>query len=320
MQSERPDALSENNLSAFEALAGQLAVAVRNAALFTDVQESRSEVEAQMARFTEQGWENFLNAIDEEQKIGFAFADSKVARLQPEMLATKSKTDNFNLPIMVTGTKVGEIQLPTSLKPNDLELVSAVSEQLAQHVENLRLLAQAETFRKEAEQAVRRLTHEGWENYLSTNQMSAGFVYDLNKVQPLPANSDPLPDQAVKRSLVIQDEPIGELKLDLPESSEVADEILSAVAQQLSGHIENLRLSELNERNAQRELTLRQITSALRSSTNPATIMRTAVRELGSILGRKAVIQMATPEQAIQVPEDRTNSPANPDGAVGGKA
>jgi GAF domain-containing protein len=320
MQSEQPGALSESNLPAFEALAGQLAIAVRNATLFAEVQEARAEVETQMTRFTEQGWEDFLNAIDQEHRIGYAFDNNQVARLQLEALSTDSRANGLNLPVNVTGVKVGEIQIPANLKSNELELVSAISEQLAQHVENLRLLAQAETFRKEAELAVRRLTHEGWETYLSNNsQMDTGYMYDLNQVQRISENNNPDKDQSTTRPLIVRDEPIGELKLDLPELSEEASEILSAVAEQLSGHLENLRLSELNERHAQREQTLRQITSALRSSNNPTTIMRTAVRELGSILGRRAVIQMVTPEKAGQGAENETNTPANPDGAVGGK-
>jgi len=320
MQSERPGALSESNLPAFEALAGQLAIAVRNAALFTEVQEARSEVETQMRRFTEEGWHDFLDAIHQGQRIGFAFDDSKVIRLKPETISMPSGKDCLNLPITVTGAKVGTIRLPANLKANELELVKSVSDQLAQHVENLRLLAQAEKFQKEAEQAVRRLTHEGWDSYLSNNsQIGTGYVYDLNQVQPVSGNDNHGTDQALKRPLVIGDESIGELRLELPEASQEATEILAAVAEQLSGHLENLRLSELNEKHAQREQALRQITSALRSSTNPTTIMRTAVRELGSILGRRAVIQMVTPEKAGQGAENETNSPANPDGVVGGK-
>jgi K+-sensing histidine kinase KdpD len=234
----------------------------------------------------------------------------------PEAVSTISKGNGLTLPIMVTGTKVGEIQFPDNLKSNEVELVKSVSEQLAQHVENLRLLAQAETFRKEAEQAVRRLTHEGWEGYLSSNsRLGAGYVYDLNQVQPLSAANNPGTDQTLKQPLIVRDESIGELKLDLPEPSAAADDILAAVAQQLSSHLENLRLSEINEKNAVREQTLRQITSALRSSTNPATIMRTAVRELGTILGRRTVIHMVPSEEvkakSAQGTQNETDSPAN---------
>lgn len=248
--------------------------------------------------------------------MGFTFENNQVAPLNTDKLSATSHTDRFDMPIMVTAAKVGRIQLPANLKPNELELVKSISEQLAQHVENLRLLAQAERFQKEAEQAVRRLMHEGWENFLSASQSKLGYVYDLNQVQPLTENRPDDVDQAFKQPLIVREETIGELKLDLPDSSEEAVEIVSAVAQQLSGHLETLRLSEINERNAQREQTLRQITSALRSSTNPATIMRTAAREVGMVLGRRTVVQVVPPEQVSQaesVPgsQDKADSPAD---------
>ncbi|HMB21994.1 MAG: cache domain-containing protein [Chloroflexota bacterium] len=308
MQSEQPGVFSESNLPAFEALAGQIAVAVRNAALFAEVQDTRAEVEAQVSHFTTAGWENSLNAIDQPHRIGFAFDNNKIVPLKSEEVTTASDTSRIKLPITVTGTKVGEIQLPASLKSNDLELVNSVSEQLAQHVENLRLLAQAERYQKEAEQALRRLTHEGWDNFLSTTTADTMYTYDLNQVQPLAENSDQGTELAFKHPLVIRDETIGELKLDLPEPSDEDLEIISAVAQQLSGHLETLRLSELTEKHAQREQTLRQLTSALRSSTNPTTIMRTAVREVGRLMGRKTVVQVVSSEQINQ---NETDSPAD---------
>jgi hypothetical protein len=47
---------------------------------------------------------------------------------------------------------------------------------------------------------------------------------------------------------------------------------------------------------AQREQILRQVTSAVRGSTDPEIIIRTAVRELGSIFGRNTMIQIKTQE------------------------
>lgn len=320
MQSEHPGTLSEINLPAFEVLAGQLAVAIRNAALFVEVQEARAEVEAQMGRFTEQGWQDFLNAIDQGHRIGYAFDESRVVPLKPEVLLTKSNADCLNLPITVTGAKVGEIQLPANLKSTDLELVQSVSEQLAQHVENLRLLAQAEMFRKEAEQAVRRLTREGWETYLhSNNQLDTGYVYDLNQVQPLSENNNGHPNLSLKQPLVVRDEAIGELSLDLPDAEEGTLNIISAIAEQLSAHIENLRLSESNmlllvetEERAKREKALREITSALRSSTDPATIIRTAVLEVGKNLSRKTMVCMMSSSQTDTMLNNSNEEPNAP--------
>jgi len=305
MQSERPDALNEANLPAFEALAGQLAIAIENAALFAQAEQARIEVESQVHRLTEHGWQDFLDAIDHDQKIGYVFDQSKVTRLQSEVLSTKAKDHDLSIPIQVTGTKIGEIQLPSesdhTWTDNELELIKVTSAQLAQHIENLRLLAQAERYRAEAEQAVQRLTREGWNTFLQThNELESGYLFDLIELKPLAEKSNSHFHYSVRQPMAVGDQVIGELAVDTPEQSEEAAEVIAAVAEQLSGHIENLRLSELNERHAQREQTLRQITSALRSSNNPATIMRTAVRELGSIMGRRTIVQLASPTQADQ--------------------
>jgi len=310
MQSEQADALNQTNLPAFETLAGQLAIAIQNAALLAQAEEARTAVEEQVRHLTQKGWQEFLDAIERGQKIGYAFEQSKTVRLQPEALAAND--GDFSIPITITGTKIGEIRLPVAQDRawtnDELELIRATSAQLAQHVENLRLLAQAEKYRSEAEKAVQRLTHEGWDNFLQTHsELESGYTFDLTDVQPLSQKSDDLSGYAIKHPMVVGDQIIGELAVDAPNQSDEAAEVLSAVAEQLSGHIENLRLAELNERHAQREQTLRQITSALRSSNNPATIMRTAVRELGNIMGRRTIVQLADPQQANQAASVTSN-------------
>ena len=303
MQSEHAGAFSEANLAAFEALAGQLAIAIQNAELFAEVQEARSEVESQIRRFTKEGWQDFLDAIHQGQKIGFAFDESKVIRLKSDALTKTSEPNSVHLPMNVAGTKIGEISLPQeseqSLTTDEFELLQSTGAQLAQHVENLRLLAQAERYRTEAEQAVRRLTHEGWENFLKAyGELQPAYQYDLTEVKPLPNKNHDSSGYAIRHPMAVGNEVIGELAVNASSQSEEAADVIAAVAEQLSGHIENLRLSEINEKRAQREQTLRQITSSLRSSNNPTTIMRTAVRELGRIMGRRAVVRLASPQSA----------------------
>ncbi len=81
---------------------------------------------------------------------------------------------------------------------------------------------------------------------------------------------------------------------------------LVAVAGQAAVAINNIRLLMITQERVKREQSLREITAAVRSSTNPVTIMRTAVRELGNMLGRKTVVKLSAPEQAHQ-----TKSTAN---------
>jgi GAF domain-containing protein len=74
----------------------------------------------------------------------------------------------------------------------------------------------------------------------------------------------------------------------------------------ISGIIENQELYEQTQRRAQREQALRQITAAVRGSTDPATIMRTAVRELGTALGRRTQIRFEQFDGSVE--EDNGNS------------
>ena len=311
MQSENQGTLSESNLPAFEALAGQLAIAIQNAALFAETEQARSEVEEQVHHLTQRGWQGFLDAIERGEMLGFAYEQSNIVSLEGESLTTVSE-GGYNTPISFSGTKIGEIQLEQGpdhkLTVNETELVEGAAAQLAQHIENLRLLAQAEKYRGEAEDAVRRLTREGWDTYLQEHtEENFGFEYDLNEVRPLDEGGEGHSSELIQ-PLAIRDEIVGELSASTGNNpQENANELISAVATQLSAHLENLRLSISNmsllkstEKRAQREQTLREITNALRSSTNPATIMRTAVEELGNVLGRKAIVQLITPEQAAK--------------------
>ena len=56
------------------------------------------------------------------------------------------------------------------------------------------------------------------------------------------------------------------------------------------------------QRTAKREQTLRELTARVRSSSDPDTIVRTAVRELGLALGRPTFIRLGNAEQLIKPP------------------
>src|SRR5690606_32889254 len=63
---------------------------------------------------------------------------------------------------------IGEIRLKAQPQQRwtaqDVEIVEHVAGLVAQQVENLRLLAEAERYREEAETALRRLTQESWQD------------------------------------------------------------------------------------------------------------------------------------------------------------
>ncbi len=251
MQSERPDTFRESNLPAFQVLAGQLAIAIQNAALFQQAEEARLEVEAQANRLTTAGWQEFLNAVDRSENIGYVYNQNEV---QPFVETQGSSPANsLAVPIEISGANVGEIRLADEENRQwtaaEIQVVRATVARVGQHIENLRLLAQAERYRAEAEQVSRRLTSEGWNEYLKTrHDLAAGYIYDQNQVQPLQTSHRAVSQPAISHSLIVHDQPIGELivNAEAKDGAHAAD-IVAAVAQQLSEHIENLRLLEQAE-------------------------------------------------------------------------
>ncbi len=255
IQSEEVNALNQENKPAFEALAGQLAVAIQNATLFNEAEEARFVVNEQIRRLTTSGWQDFLNGIERGENIGFVFDQTEVLPLTG--VQGKSPNHALTVPIEITGAQIGSVQLlgkqGYQWTSSDREIVQSTVSYMTQHIENLRLLSQAEQYRLEAERVASRLTRDGWKEYLNTRKnLADGYAYQGHKVQTLTA-LESVDNTVVTQTypLYVRDEHIGDFAVDKKSiNSQGVNEIISAVALQLSGHIENLRL--LEETQAQR--------------------------------------------------------------------
>ncbi len=279
MQSEIPGALNETNLPAFTVLAGQLAVALQNARLFAESRQVREELEDNIRRFTEAGWQEFLDGIEHSMSLGYAFDQDKLIELTPE--EEDPAPDALHVPITVGGATIGALQVAGENRdwtPDEAEVVQSAARQLGQHIESLRLLARAERYRVEAEEAVRRLTREGWEAYMKARrEMGWGYVFDLNKVQPLAEQDGNGSKPALKRSLTVRNEPVGELAVETGAISDETTQILESVAQRLSIHLENLRLSEQNERRAYNLATVAAVSTTASTVLDPDALLQSVV-------------------------------------------
>jgi PAS domain S-box-containing protein len=247
MQSEEANALNEENLTAFETLAGQLAVAIQNSFLFEQVNQARAEVEEQAKLQSYAGWSNFLDAVERSEKIGFVFNQNEVLPFV-DVERENNNENTLHAPINVAGAEIGKIYIADTEDRQwtsaEADIIHNTSVQLSRHIENLRLLAQSEKYRRDAEEATKRLTREGWETYLNLRKDNAsGFMYRENKVQLLDEKS--VGKTTHSHPIQVRDEAIGELAVEAGYAlSEETTEILSAVARQLSNHLEGLRLLE----------------------------------------------------------------------------
>jgi GAF domain-containing protein len=89
------------------------------------------------------------------------------------------------------------------------------------------------------------------------------------------------------------------------EFSDQEQETFEGLINLITPVVQSRRLFDQAQTRAAREHALREITAAVRGSTDPATIMRTAVRELGTALGRRTQIRF---EQLDDSDNDNSNS------------
>jgi len=273
MQSSQPGVLNEEVLPAFEALAGQLAVAIQNANLVAETEEARAEVEKQARRLVREGWDEHLDAIHKPEHIGYVFAQNSVtplASMDEAQISDNKKA--VSAPLTVTGEALGSLVVEMddeTRAEQTTELVNIVARQVAQQIENLRLLESAERYRAEAEKAARLQTVEGWQNYIASRSAeSLGYLYDTKEVRPKNGNSD-VDASMFALPIKVRDEKIGNISVQgLTKDNQEEVELANVVAERLSEHIESLRLFE-ETKQGQVELTkrARQLSSVAEIST-----------------------------------------------------
>jgi len=266
VQSSQPGKLSEDNLAAFEALAGQLAITIVNAKLFADIEQTRRDFEAQARRLTHDGWDDYLNAIDEQEYVGYNYEDSTITPLL-DMLDSESKEDALVKPIQVSGESIGTLKFvgDRPWTEDDNILVDVVSRQVAQQVENLRLLAQSERYQAEAQQALRRLTREGWSTYQDTRNDIA-FAYKDFEVKPFDKNGD-IGEVVSTFPIKVNEVFVGEFGIVGKERISNEDaEIMNIISERLSTHLDGLRLAQQTEQALSETEAMLEITSIASSS------------------------------------------------------
>ena len=155
-------------------------------------------------------------------------------------------------------------------KDSDVRLLSTIASSLSTAVQNIRLFEQTQSTLAELEQLTRRLTREGWQEYLDTMAEEIGYVYNLDHVEPLSSALPSNGNTVLEQSLMVQGEAIGRLVISETETVDYEmTELVTAVSSQLSAHLENLRLLEETERSRQQ---LRLQSSALESAANAIVI------------------------------------------------
>jgi len=331
LQGSRANELTAENIPAFETLAGQIAIALDNARLFTQIRHSQALLEEQARRLTRESWHDYLNAIDREERVGYTYSLQETEPKLSDALHTASDS-LFATQIKILDEPVGAIQIEhapdQTWNSENAQIVQIVADQVAQQIENLRLLDEAEKFRLEAEEANRRLIREGWEAYQETADIP-GFVYDSNQVRIMEAQ-EPEETADLTHPLQIRGETVGSLNLaGLSTHAPDNSRLVTTVADILSTHIENLRLSQTTqtalaktEIQARRLALLNEMSTQLHSATGWQELLTILLSQSPAILNAdSAGLALLLPdndyfELYLLVNNELTNAPPPFDGQI----
>jgi len=242
----------------------------------------------------------------------------------PDLPETRSE---MALPLIVRENVIGVIDLQSkemaAFKEEDFEVFRTLADQVAIAIENSRLFGETRHALEETERTFGDFVRKGWQNIQQMNNLF-GMRYSARGIQPL---SEHLEHQEIKQALenntvvseseqtsavaiplTIRGEVIGVLDIRVPGKRVWSKEdirVMQRITDRAALALENARLLDDAQRRADRERTVSQITTNIRSTTDPQSMVQTAVDELRRVLGVNDVVirpfsQEITPSESHQ--------------------
>jgi signal transduction histidine kinase len=270
--------LTPEDATLLHAVAQRASQQIENLRLLDATERARAEAESATRRFMHESWDSYLDGIRNSERIGYAYDQTAVTPTFEPPTANGFLQETVN----VMEEQVGSLYLqPDPARPandEDRAMLAAIARQVAQQVENIRLLADASRARAEAEAATRRLTHESWQAYAAQkDEANLGFAYDSNQVLPL--QTIPQPQKFnLTQPLTVRGEAIGQLAVaNWREVTPEAADLISAIAERVSTHLETLRLSEEIQKRAAELETVAKVSTTASTVLNPDELLQSVV-------------------------------------------
>ncbi|HNC07346.1 MAG TPA: GAF domain-containing protein [Anaerolineales bacterium] len=233
----------------------------------------------------------------------------------PDLFETRSE---IALPLRYTGQIIGALDVQSTdanaFTKDDVEVLTALADQVAVAINNARTIEEAKKTLIEAQNAVRQTTGEAWQ-VLRPKSLALGFSYVDSNLKPLekPIQGEhiqeaiqkgeriiTLGDHAQKLAVPIRlrGQVVGVMHLSTRNDYKLTDDdadIAEAVAERLSLAIETATLLQATQHRADIERVTATITSQISSSTRFETILKTAAQELSRALGGSDVLVQIEP-------------------------
>jgi len=243
-------------------------------------------------------------ASRKEARIALDVGQDEVYYVNPDLPETRAE---MALPLVIGGTVLGVLDVqsttPGAFGEEDITILQVLADQVAVAIENARLFAENQAALESTRRAYGQLSREAWANIL---QKRSGLGYLASRQNALfPARQEWTSEmlqasqtghavRAEDGSLTIpikdRESILGVLRLRKPAGqlwSEQELALAETLAEQLFLALESARLFQETQARAERERLAGEITTKLRASNDPQTILQTAVQELRQALQSK---------------------------------
>jgi PAS domain S-box-containing protein len=234
----------------------------------------------------------------------------------PNPLLPKTRSE-LAVPLVVRERVLGVLDVQAvqvnAFSEEDIRIQTILAAQIAVALENVRTNEKTTQTVAELDTLTRRLTHEGWQDYLTkTDRTHLGYMFEDNQLIPLQDGHASDKDEPFVQPVIIRGERIGQVKLSSTEhEAEELQAILAGVSQGLSAHLENLRLTEEAERRVQELRLVNEIGQVLTTEVELLPILVTVVNTIQQAFRADRVyIALYDPaNQQVQIPYmlDREN-------------
>lgn len=248
----------------------------------------------------------------------------------PDLPDTKAE---MALPLMVGSRVIGALDIQSKVESTfeeeSLESMHTLADQVAIAIENTRLIGETRQALEQSQKVYRQYIQQEWSR-LAIERREIGYRRGVEGINPLtePVNRIEIREavetgtlsiaedeaSALAIPIKLRDEVIGVLNIRAANASREwtsADYLLlQAVADRIALAMENSRLIEETSRRANRERTVTNITTKIRSTTDPQAMLQTALEELKQVLGTDQI----TIKSYLQNPQESPAPMNDPNG------
>lgn len=242
----------------------------------------------------------------------------------PDLPNTRSEVA---LPLKTRGETIGVLDVQSTeagaFSNEDLQVLTALANQVSIALENARLLTETRAALAEVQEVYNEFTRMEWSRTVS-NLQQAGFRYRTGRIEMLESTiQSPEVIAAVQNGEIVADQPngskgsqtavavpvklrgevIGILHIEANDPSKVWQKeevgLVAAVAERAAVAMENARLFQDARRRAAKEQTISEATARIGSALNIENILHATVEELERVLGGSEILIQFDNDQPV---------------------